>query len=451
MHHKVLLLLISVTLLIGCNLEVIPPVEITNTDPPIADFDFMIADNSCMANCAINFTNTSENATTYEWSFGDGSTLNTEESPSHTYSAIGIYTVSLKAINSNGTNSFSQTINLNTTVPVANFEFDDADCEAPCNMTFSNTSLNATQFSWDFGDPASGASNTSNLQEPSHLYAVGGTYEVTLSVDGPGGSDEIIKSIEIKNEESFQFIRHFTEASNTINNFSIIDNALTNDNPNVMIMLSSVQGSANTDAVGVFYFGGRWRVFNEGLEAMPADVQFNILLKDVTDPKTILHVSEAATFKNPYSTEIDHPLTNDNPNARLFVTMVWEKFSDYNNHPIGVEYENGKWSILNLDEANLPMNATFNVYVNDHDNFSFTHTSSSASIFSNYTQVNNALSNEMPDGNILVTAVKQAGIGSTNSKVLGLRYFPVSQQWAIVNQDVTAMPEGVSFNMLIAE
>lgn len=44
----------------------------------------------------IQFTNTSQNADRYEWSFGDGQS-STEESPSHTYTAFGNLLVVLKA------------------------------------------------------------------------------------------------------------------------------------------------------------------------------------------------------------------------------------------------------------------------------------------------------------------------------------------------------------------
>jgi PKD repeat protein len=44
------------------------------------------------------FTNTSSNASSFLWNFGDGFT-STETSPSHTYAAPGIYTVSLSATN----------------------------------------------------------------------------------------------------------------------------------------------------------------------------------------------------------------------------------------------------------------------------------------------------------------------------------------------------------------
>jgi peptidyl-prolyl cis-trans isomerase B (cyclophilin B) len=49
----------------------------------------------------IVFDNQSENATAYEWDFGDGNTSALAE-PSHTYRQSGNYTISLKAINEKG-------------------------------------------------------------------------------------------------------------------------------------------------------------------------------------------------------------------------------------------------------------------------------------------------------------------------------------------------------------
>jgi PKD repeat protein len=56
----------------------------------------------------INFTNSSENAKTYDWDFGDGST-STDENPSHTYAATGDYSVRLKATGDGGENSVTVT------------------------------------------------------------------------------------------------------------------------------------------------------------------------------------------------------------------------------------------------------------------------------------------------------------------------------------------------------
>ena len=55
----------------------------------------------------IDFTNTSTNALTYSWDFGDGSS-STQANPSHTYAAAGAFTVVLTATNDAGSSSFSQ-------------------------------------------------------------------------------------------------------------------------------------------------------------------------------------------------------------------------------------------------------------------------------------------------------------------------------------------------------
>lgn len=46
---------------------------------------------------SVDFYNTSENASDFEWSFGDQTIPNMESNPSHMFTAVGVYTVSLKA------------------------------------------------------------------------------------------------------------------------------------------------------------------------------------------------------------------------------------------------------------------------------------------------------------------------------------------------------------------
>jgi PKD repeat protein len=58
------------------------------------------------------FTNTSQRASSYLWDFGNGHTDTTSSNPSINYANPGIYTVTLKATNSNGSSTSSQTITL---------------------------------------------------------------------------------------------------------------------------------------------------------------------------------------------------------------------------------------------------------------------------------------------------------------------------------------------------
>lgn len=66
---------------------------------PVASFS--VISDSCDSLCEVQFVNESENATSYIWDFGDGTT-STEESPIHTYDSLQVYTVSLESISVNG-------------------------------------------------------------------------------------------------------------------------------------------------------------------------------------------------------------------------------------------------------------------------------------------------------------------------------------------------------------
>ena len=86
-------------------------VMVTVNDLPIPAFT---VNNSCGLN-PISFTNNSTNAINYTWDFGDGTATSSDNNPTHTYSAVGIYTVQLIASNANGcVDSISQQINVGT-------------------------------------------------------------------------------------------------------------------------------------------------------------------------------------------------------------------------------------------------------------------------------------------------------------------------------------------------
>ncbi|MEI6697147.1 MAG: PKD domain-containing protein [Bacteroidota bacterium] len=60
----------------------------------------------------VNFTNTSTNASTYSWDFGDGSSVSTLINPAHTFLAFGNYLVVLSATNICGSNNYQDTVKL---------------------------------------------------------------------------------------------------------------------------------------------------------------------------------------------------------------------------------------------------------------------------------------------------------------------------------------------------
>lgn len=85
-------------------------VEENLQNAPVASFT--VYSTNVTVNDEISFTNTSENAYSYKWNFGDGSEESTSESPYYTYTSEGTYTVSLTAYSEDGTqeNTFSTQI-----------------------------------------------------------------------------------------------------------------------------------------------------------------------------------------------------------------------------------------------------------------------------------------------------------------------------------------------------
>lgn len=60
-------------------------------------------------------------------------------------------------------------------------------CTSGNTAGFTNTSASClTTISWNFGDPGSGAGNTSNVSNPSHIFSAPGKYTVSLTVSAPG-------------------------------------------------------------------------------------------------------------------------------------------------------------------------------------------------------------------------------------------------------------------------
>jgi PKD repeat protein len=76
---------------------------VVHSGPPTPSFS------STPSNLTVNFTNTSTNGQSYAWTFGDGGT-STTANPSHTYAAIGTYTVCLTVTNACGTQSVCQQV-----------------------------------------------------------------------------------------------------------------------------------------------------------------------------------------------------------------------------------------------------------------------------------------------------------------------------------------------------
>lgn len=158
---------------------------------PIAGFNF--SPQNPIAGTEVTFTNISQNATSYQWSSVPAGFSSTEANPKHTFTSAGSYAVTLVATGPGGSNQTTQTIVVAAPVPTADFSFSPATPTAGQEVTFTSTSTNVVSFQWSSA-PAGFSSTAAN---PKYTFAIAGSYEITLSVTGPGGSVSVSKTVVV--------------------------------------------------------------------------------------------------------------------------------------------------------------------------------------------------------------------------------------------------------------
>ncbi len=143
------------------------------------------------ANPGIKFLNQSTNATEFLWEFSDGTT-STDKDPQHTFTDIGLISVTLTAINNGCENKISKKDYVNVLPSVSRFEY-APDCNNPLQFTFTDNSVQATSWNWDFGD-----GTTSSAQGPLvHNFPSSGSYNVSLTTTNGSCSYTLTRTVTI--------------------------------------------------------------------------------------------------------------------------------------------------------------------------------------------------------------------------------------------------------------
>ncbi len=79
----------------------------------------------------------------------------------------------------------------------------------PCRVNFVNASSEEFLYQWNFGDNSA----LSPLSNPTHVYAVGGTYNVTLTTVGTNGNNSITKVVSVLDACQNDFFSKLTDCS----------------------------------------------------------------------------------------------------------------------------------------------------------------------------------------------------------------------------------------------
>jgi len=185
----------------GCIRDTIKQVLVLGK--PVALFNY--ASPNC-AGDSVQFTDLSSTPHGYIhkwiWHFDDGTsdvpvTFPGNQNVKHKFANGGTYNVKLTIKTSDSCEVQKITAVQIGFKPMADFYFGTNGCALiPIQFT-DNSQTNGgppiTTWSWNFGDPASGVNNTSNLQSPLHAFTAGGIDTVRLIITNANGCVDTIK------------------------------------------------------------------------------------------------------------------------------------------------------------------------------------------------------------------------------------------------------------------
>jgi gliding motility-associated-like protein len=201
-------------------------------EKPIAELLATSVLTGCMP-LATSFEDVSQTNTlidSWQWNFGDGGSSNIQN-PNYTYITEESYSVSLSVTDINGCENLITEIDLVEVnkVPIADFNSDITfSCNSSVLVSFSNNSIDASEFLWDFGD-----GTTSNLFSPSHVFSTG-VFSVTLYAKEGSCMDVIVMTdlIEVVASSS----PNFTVNTNSgCEGLSVIFSDETTNSPNTFL------------------------------------------------------------------------------------------------------------------------------------------------------------------------------------------------------------------------
>ncbi len=160
-------------------------VDCNCTSMPMASFTY-----SGSPTVTFNYTGATAGIDSVRWYFGDGGTAITF-SPTHTYTAAGVYHVTVRIYSACGNDVRFATITIPcVTTPVCSFT--STGLSATRSFTYTGTPAMPDSVAWTFGD----GGHATGLSV-SHTYASTGTFNVCATVYTPCGNNTVCSTVTI--------------------------------------------------------------------------------------------------------------------------------------------------------------------------------------------------------------------------------------------------------------
>ena len=160
---------------------------------------------------------------------------------------------------------------------------------------------------------------------------------------------------------------HRATEENSRGDYTYLSDPEIDADPNAVVFISPTGFYDHN--IGVWYEPEqqKWAIFNQDRAAVPAGSTFEVFVPQ--EPERIVHRSTEENVSGD-GTYIDDPLVNGKPDAEVSVTQNWNPGGGdgvYNDHPVDARYdaERERWAVYNVDEADMPRGAAFNVTVSE--------------------------------------------------------------------------------------
>ncbi len=143
----------------------------------------------------VGFYNLSQNATAYQWNFGDGSPVVTETNPTHLYAGPGTYTVVLTATGICGTDVITGPVTVYP-LPSPNLLIVPSPTRAGVSTGFWDIGSGGQEWLWDFGD---GFTAHTAVPSTTHVYTrTGGVVASVTAIAATGCTSTSFRALTVE-------------------------------------------------------------------------------------------------------------------------------------------------------------------------------------------------------------------------------------------------------------
>ncbi len=260
-------------------------------------------------------------------------------------------------------------------------------------------------------------------------------------------------------------------SGNTSGNHVFISSRLTNHKPGAVLQVTQVLnpggtggGVYNPRLVGVRYYKAqhKWAIVNENGARMPRGAAFNVLVgSSGSGGGSARVIATTAASRVGDGTVFSNSVSNSNPDALILDTPDWNprgKGGTASTSQTAVDYDTtaAKWGVFDQNGTAAPLHSAYNVLIfrapqAPVQHFAWTATSTNTSGDSSL--IDYRPTNGQPADLLFVEPDPYRGrtcpcLAVTPVPVIGVWYDALAGQWAVFNENQSAMPAGETYEVL---